>query len=68
MREPSNRAQRIPRAERTWRSLRRVAQRLDAVAVAIDRVPERHEHARFGEQEKEDAIDDRERLLEAVVK
>ncbi len=44
-----------------------VAERLDAVALAIHRMPQRHEPARFREQQEEQAIHDRERLLEGSV-
>jgi len=37
--------------------------RLEAVAFAIYRVPERHQAARFGEEQKQHAIQHRERLL-----
>ena len=30
-------------------------------------MPQRHERARLGEQQEEDAVDDRERLFEGVV-
>ena len=67
MREPRHRAQRVPQTGGARRSLRIVAHRLDAVALAIDRVPERDERARLREQQKQDAIDDRQRLLERLV-
>ena len=37
--------------------------RLEAVALAIDRVPERHEATRLGEEQKQDSVQHRERLL-----
>ena len=39
-------------------------QRLDRVGVAVDLVPDRHQRSRLREQQKQDAIHDRQRLLE----
>ena len=67
VRQARDRAQRIPEARGRAVPLRDVAQRFEAVALAVDRMPQRHQRARFGEQQEQDAIDDRERLLEGDV-
>ena len=64
MSETATCAESVPKPRRLWAALSHVAEPLDAVAVAINRVPKRHETARFGEQEKQDPVDDRQRLLE----
>ncbi len=66
VREARDRPQRIPQSRGPLRSLRHVAQHLEAVALAVDGMPQRHERTRFGEQQKQDAIDDGQRLLEGV--
>ena len=67
VREARDRAQRVPEPSAGCGRSAAVAQRLDAVALAVDRMPQRDEAARFGEQQEQDAIDDRERLLEACL-
>ncbi len=57
-------AQRVPQAGRHGRPLGRFAQRLDAVTLAVDRMPYRHERPRLGEEQEEDPVHDRERLFE----
>ena len=66
VRQPCHRPQRVPQPRRRRGSLREIAQRLEAVTLAIHRMPERHELARLREQQKEHPIDDRQRLFEAV--
>ena len=44
----------------------RVRQRGDGIGVAVDRVPVRYQIARFGEQQEQDAIDDRQRFIEPL--
>src|SRR5260221_7642958 len=66
MREPRDRAQRIPESRRAVRTLREVAERFEAVAFAIDRMPHRNERSRFGKEQKQHAVDDGEGLFEAV--
>jgi hypothetical protein len=66
MREPCGRAQRIPQSNGAFRRLRRRPQRFEAVAVAVDGVPEGDQAASFGEEQEEQAIDDRQRLFESV--
>ncbi len=41
-------------------------QRLDGVAALIDGMPRRHQAARLGEEQEEQAVDDRERQLEGL--
>ena len=67
VREAGDRSQRVPQPRRRLRTLGRGAQRLDAVALAVHRMPQRDEAAGFREQQEEDAIHDRQRLLERVV-
>ena len=43
------------------------AKGIERIAVAIDRMPHGNEGARLGEQQKHNAIHDRQRLLERVV-
>ena len=67
MREARDRAQRVPESGcRPAQSSAR-AQRLDAVALPVHRVPQRNQQSRFGEQQKQHSIHDRQRLLEAVL-
>src|SRR5262245_2486542 len=48
-----------------WSSLQECADdRLEAVAIAIDRMPQRDESACLGKEQKENAIEDGQRLLE----
>ena len=65
--EARHRAQRVPPSGAVRRGSGRCAQRFDAVALAVHRVPQRNERPRLGEQQEEDAVHDRQRLLEAVV-
>ena len=67
VREAGDRAQRVPEPRLPPASLGGIAQTFEAVALAIDGMPQRHERARFGEQQEQHAVDDRQRLLEAVV-
>ena len=67
MRKPRDRTQRVPEAGCVRRLLGRVAKPLEAVALAVDRMPQRHERARFGEQQEQHPVDDGQRLLEAVL-
>ena len=67
MGQAGDRAQRVPESRRRRRTFGDVAQRFEAVALAIDRVPQRHECARLGKQQKQDAIDDRQCLFEPAV-
>ena len=46
---------------------RRVAQSLEAVTLAINRMPQRHKHASLREEQEEHPIDDDQCLLEAVL-
>ncbi len=61
--EPGNRLQRLPQPSRPWRSRYRHPERFDRVAVAIDRMPDRHQPARLGKEQKEHAVDRRQRAL-----
>ena len=65
--EPRHRLQRLPQPARRAETLGQVAQRLDRVAVAVDRMPERHQAARFGEQQEQQAVDDGQRLFVGAV-
>ena len=67
MREPRDRLQGVPHAGRSQRSIGGVAQRLDAVALPINGMPERHQPARLGEEQEQQAVYDRQRLLERIV-
>ena len=67
MREAGDGAQRVPEARRVRCLLGRVAQPFEAVALAVDRMPQRHERARFGEQQEQHPIHDGQRLFEAVL-
>ncbi len=67
MREAPDGAQRIPQSDHGTRSFRRLAQRLDGVAVPVDSMPDGNESSCLCEQEKENAVNDRQRLLEHVV-
>ena len=59
-------AQRLPQAGRTARLLSARAQRCQAVAVAVHRVPDRDKSPRLREEQEHDAVDDGERLLEGI--
>ncbi len=59
-------AQRIPETGCRRKPLRGLAQRGDAVVVAVERMPHRHERAGFGEEQKQQAVDDGQGLIERV--
>ena len=63
MREPRQRAQSIPKPE-TPTERRFLAQPADAVALPVDRMPQRDEQPGFCEKEKENAVHDCQRLFE----
>jgi hypothetical protein len=65
--EARNRLQGFPEASGPGRAFRQIAKGLDRIAFAVDRMPERNEAARLGEQQEENAIDDRQRLLVDVI-
>ena len=64
MREPRDGLQRLPDPHRPRQHLDRAAQRFDRVAVAVDRMPARHEAAGFGKEQKQNPIHDDQRLVE----
>ena len=60
--EPRDRLQRLPEPGRGRLAFGHRPERFDRVAVPVDRVPLRDQAARLGEQQKQDPIDDRERV------
>ena len=67
VRQTRHRAERVPEAGGSLRPLGDRAERLHAVPVAVDGVPERHQPAGLGEEQEQQAIDNRQRLLEGVI-
>src|SRR5688500_1372062 len=66
MREPGDGLQRLPKTSGRSSRFDHRPQRLDGVTVAVHRMPLRDQAARFGEQEKEDAIDDGQRVIDWI--
>jgi hypothetical protein len=65
VRQAGDGAKNVPQTSRV-RTFRQKAERFDAVAVAVHRMPQRHQAPRFGKEQKQNPVDDRERLLEGV--
>src|SRR5678815_5542330 len=64
MGQVGDRLKRAPQAAR-WSSLQeRADDCVEAVAITVDRMPQRHEPSRFGEEQKKNAIEHRQRMLE----
>ena len=66
VRQARDGAQRVPQSRRIASPLRPSSKSIDAVALPIQRVPQRHEPASLGKEKKQNAIDDRQRLLEGL--
>ena len=65
MHKPRDRLQGFPEAANVARPLRFVAKGLNRVVVAVDRMPVRHESARLGEHQEQQAVHESKRFIES---